>query len=85
MGREEEIKVIAYDIWKTEGCHDGRDCDHWYRAELIWVANQKGAQNKLEASPDISRPQVEDVKASKAGIKPDKKILKQNKKTGKKS
>jgi len=41
MGREEEIKLIAYRIWEEEGCIDGRDCEHWLRAEAIWELNQK--------------------------------------------
>lgn len=35
MGREEEIKLIAYRIWEEEGCIDGHDCEHWFRAEAI--------------------------------------------------
>ncbi|MDE2229310.1 MAG: DUF2934 domain-containing protein [Alphaproteobacteria bacterium] len=23
----------AYQIWESEGCPEGRDLDHWYRAE----------------------------------------------------
>jgi Protein of unknown function (DUF2934) len=41
MGREEEIKLIAYRIWEEEGCIDGHDCEHWFRAEAIWEQNQK--------------------------------------------
>jgi hypothetical protein len=41
MGREDEIKLIAYKIWEEEGCVDGRDCDHWFRAEVIWEQQQK--------------------------------------------
>ena len=41
MGREDEIKLIAYKIWEEEGCLDGRDCDHWFRAEVIWEQQQK--------------------------------------------
>jgi hypothetical protein len=35
MGREDEIRLIAYRIWE-EGCPNGRDCEHWYKAEVIW-------------------------------------------------
>ncbi len=41
MGKEEEIRLIAYGIWEEEGCIDGRDCEHWLRAEAIWELNQK--------------------------------------------
>jgi hypothetical protein len=41
MGREDEIKLIAYKIWEEEGCVDGRDCEYWFRAEVIWEQQQK--------------------------------------------
>ncbi len=41
MAREDEIRVIAYSIWEEEGCPDGRDCEHWYRAEIVWENQQK--------------------------------------------
>ncbi len=41
MGREDEIRLIAYDIWEVENCPDGCDCEHWYRAEVIWEQRQK--------------------------------------------
>ncbi len=40
MGREDEIRLIAYSIWEEEGCLDGQDCKHWYRAEEIWENRQ---------------------------------------------
>jgi hypothetical protein len=41
MGREEEIRLIAYSIWEQEGYCDGHEIDHWLRAEVIWEKNQK--------------------------------------------
>ena len=41
MVRENEIKLIAYKIWEEEGCFDGHDCEHWFRAEDIWGQKQK--------------------------------------------
>ncbi len=55
MAREDEIKLIAYKIWEQEGCVDGRDCEHWYRAESIWERQQKeqpvAASTRTEARP----------------------------------
>jgi hypothetical protein len=46
MGREDEIKLIAYQIWEEESCPDGKDCEHWIRAETIWEEqNQKPVKN----------------------------------------
>jgi hypothetical protein len=43
MGREEEIKLIAYRIWEDEDhCH-GRDVEHWLKAEMKWEQQQKQA------------------------------------------
>lgn len=36
MGREDEIRSIAYNIWQEQGCIEGHDCEHWYQAEVIW-------------------------------------------------
>lgn len=36
MGREDEIRLIAYAIWEEESCPDGRDCEHWLTAETLW-------------------------------------------------
>ncbi len=53
MAKEEEIRLIAYDIWEEENCPNGRDCEHWFRAEAIWEQQQKAktvaASSKAEA------------------------------------
>ena len=41
MGREDEIRTIAYRIWEEEGCCDGHDFNHWLKAEVIWEDKQK--------------------------------------------
>jgi hypothetical protein len=45
MAKEDEIRVIAFNIWVQEGCCDGRDIENWLRAEVIWQGNQKKATN----------------------------------------
>jgi hypothetical protein len=52
MAKEDEIKLIAYNIWEEEGCVEGRDCEHWYRAELIWQQQQ---QKQPKAAAGISK------------------------------
>ena len=46
MGREDEIRLIAYSIWEEESCPDGRDCEHWFRAQAIWEEQNKKAAAK---------------------------------------
>ena len=41
MGREDEIRLIAYAIWEEESCPDGRDCEHWLMAETVWEQREK--------------------------------------------
>ena len=36
MNHEDEIRLIAYQIWEDEGCPDGVHVEHWIRAESIW-------------------------------------------------
>jgi hypothetical protein len=43
MEREDEIKLIAYNIWEEEGCLDGHHYEHWSRAEAIWEQARKDA------------------------------------------
>lgn len=46
MEREDEIRLIAYRIWEEEGCLDGYDCEHWFRAEVIWEQQKQQAPAK---------------------------------------
>ena len=41
MGREDEIRIIAFYIWEEENRPDGRDVEHWLKAETIWETKQK--------------------------------------------
>jgi len=59
MGREDEIRVIAYRIWEEEDCCDGRDCEHWLKAEVIWEKKQKNEApgTDTRANPKQTRKQ----------------------------
>ncbi len=41
MTREEEIRIIARDIWEKEGCCDGRGVEQWLKAEAIWKERRR--------------------------------------------
>jgi hypothetical protein len=58
MGREDEIRLIAYNIWEETGCVSGNDCQHWYTAETIWEQKQQNPE-----------PAVKSVKSAAAKIK----------------
>jgi hypothetical protein len=49
MAREEEVRLIAYRMWEEEGCPNGRDCEHWLKAEAIWeAASRPQPRNKAD-------------------------------------
>ena len=60
MAREDEVRLIAYRIWQEEGCVEGRDCDHWFKAEAIWErehnppAEAIGMVNEFFARPVVA-------------------------------
>jgi hypothetical protein len=37
MNRDDEIRQLAYRLWEYEGCPDGREFQHWLKAETIWL------------------------------------------------
>ena len=41
MEKQDEIRLIAYNIWEHENCINGKDCEHWYKAEAILERKQK--------------------------------------------
>ena len=49
--RDEEIRLIAYELWLKEGCPDGRHEQHWFEAESVWQARQVQNTPPLEQAP----------------------------------
>ena len=49
--RDEEIHLIAYGIWDSEGRPEGRDREHWLRAESIWQERQDLIQAQTGKKP----------------------------------
>jgi hypothetical protein len=43
-GRDDEIRKRAHEIWENEGRPDGREKDHWERAEREMAAASAGAK-----------------------------------------
>jgi hypothetical protein len=43
MATEEEIRQLAHAIWEREGCPEGKDKEHWKRAEQF-LENQEVAE-----------------------------------------
>jgi hypothetical protein len=53
--REEEVKLIAYNIWQQQGCPNGRDCEQWFMAESIWEEKQKAAGKNSKAEAEKNK------------------------------
>ena len=70
MGREDEIRLIAYRIWEEESCPDGYDCEHWFRAEAIWEEQNK--ESAAKSTQTESKQPVKQEAKSKAGRKKSK-------------
>lgn len=65
MGKEDEIQLIAYTIWETEGCLDGHDCEHWFRAEILWEQ-----QHNPEIAPERDKAETGQLFKQKTKIVP---------------
>lgn len=48
MERQEEIRLMAYQIWEDEGRPEGRDLEHWLKAQATWQGRQR---QDLSATP----------------------------------
>lgn len=55
----EAIAKLAYEYWETEGRPDGRDLDHWLRAErtLSGASLKETARANKKAKRDKNRAQ----------------------------
>jgi Protein of unknown function (DUF2934) len=36
MHHEQEVQLIAYQIWEEQGHPHGHDVEHWLKAEAVW-------------------------------------------------
>ncbi len=56
MGRDDEIRRMAYDIWMREGRPEGRALDHWRRAERTWVSQHGTPPQSTQATEQKGQP-----------------------------
>lgn len=76
---QERIRQRAHEIWESEGRPEGRDADHWSRAEEELRAqmgsggsSDDDAQSGENAQANQARPDVADAMAPKAPKRPRK-------------
>ena len=54
--RQEAVRIRAYHIWEREGCPQGRQQEHWMRAEreLAYLAVERGDAGAIRpGAPEI--------------------------------
>ena len=51
MEREEQIRRLAYSIWEREGYPEGRDIEHWLKAETIWRSKTSEEDSGQDTGP----------------------------------
>jgi len=76
--RDEEIRLIAYQLWQDEGCPHGRHLEHWVKAEAIWQERQLGKKSMKQTAPKPKRTTKRksvSKKASTSRARPKKKTL----------
>lgn len=56
MHHEEEVRLIAYEIWNQEGHPDGHDLAHWLQAEAIWTERQMSQSEEIVNRSAVKRP-----------------------------
>ena len=56
MHHDDEVRQIAYKIWEDEGHPQGRDQEHWFKAEAVWQERQD--QTEHMADDVVSRPDL---------------------------
>ncbi len=71
MQHEDEVRQIAYKIWEEEGYPQGRDQEHWYKAEATWQETQ--GQMEHMADDLLSRTDVVTPGSGKESAKPGQK------------
>ena len=78
--REEEIRLIAYQLWENEGRPQGPHLEHWIRAESLW-REQQGREHTDDPAPALKRrrkrregeaqPRRQSARQKKSGSKSD--------------
>ncbi|HZD40344.1 MAG TPA: DUF2934 domain-containing protein [Terriglobales bacterium] len=64
MGRDEEIRLIAYKLWESENRPEGREAEHWARAEALW--QEQNAKPSTKAKPNSKRATARKTTAAKS-------------------
>jgi translation elongation factor EF-1alpha len=63
VGKQDEIRLMAYRIWEDEGRPEGKDNENWFKAEALWEKEHKRSEMAIgSVSEFFARPVVAGVK-----------------------
>jgi len=54
MSSDENIRELAYFIWEQEGCPDGKDSEHYFRAKKIMEARESVQIIQIAEEPEAA-------------------------------
>jgi hypothetical protein len=55
---QDQVAVIAYHLYLEDGCQDGHDLEHWYRAEKILKESMTNAVERAVRTAARTEPSV---------------------------
>lgn len=58
MGREDEIRQIAYHMWELEDRPEGKELEFWLMAENIWEINHRTGRHPSVVNPPPPEPDI---------------------------
>ncbi|TGN59761.1 DUF2934 domain-containing protein [Paracoccus liaowanqingii] len=65
--RNEAIRSRAHEIWESEGCPEGREAEHWARAESeLFATDEGGALSDTAAETGTMHEAMPDASGSDA-------------------
>ncbi len=56
MQHEQDLRQIAYQIWEEQGHPQGRDLEHWLKAEVVWQERQRNAAPTFRHTAVAQKP-----------------------------
>lgn len=65
MNREQIVRDTAYAIWEAEGRPEGREAEHWQRAEQQVAGGETGKPEAKSASKAV-KPETAPAKTPRA-------------------
>ena len=73
MGREAELRQIAYHIWEEQGYCHGHDMEEWLKAEVVWEEQHKQGSVSEDIKVESKRV-VKQAKNTGASTRKPKKV-----------